>query len=153
MYLSSPAGPNPPLNVAQRQLRGTRDGSAAASPSSVGDLIAPAAGIVDGKQLRVLSRECRVQQLRRIARDAALKQRPFRPGIDDGRAELAQLADRAFDEIDALLVGLAPAASGSCTRARRRCAARPGARALAKLAYGCDGLRPTLNAVSSSFGS
>ena len=61
---------------------------------------------IHGKQLPVLPREDAAQQLRRRTRDAALEQRALRSRIDNRGAELPQHADRALDEVDALLVGL-----------------------------------------------
>jgi hypothetical protein len=47
----------------------------------------------------------RVEQRRHVAGHTALKQFPLRPRIHNRRPELTQVPDRAFDDVDALLVG------------------------------------------------
>ena len=107
MYLSSPGSPNPPPSVAQRQgLRHARRDRRAARRASRSDRPVGCPDASTGNSCRFCRANAAAQQLRRGARDAPLKQRALGPGIDDGGAELPQRADRALDEVDALLVGL-----------------------------------------------
>src|SRR5215471_12367045 len=56
---------------------------------------------IDGKQLGILTRERSVVELRRVAINAALEQRTFGSWIDDRCTQSRQIAQGAFDNVDA----------------------------------------------------
>src|SRR5262249_40969804 len=62
--------------------------------------------LIGGEELRILPRERRVHQARRVACETVLEQLLVGAGINDSRAKPANIVNRALDDADAFLVRL-----------------------------------------------
>ena len=91
------------------------------------------------KRVRESIDEQLVEHRRRVLVDVLLQQRTCGSRIDDGRAELLQVGNRAFDDGDAFLVRLVEERAVHVLANARRCGRRPAASRCAKLAYGDAG--------------